>query len=100
VVPYQPQGYRIKASGIVWEAIANGTPLVAPDKTAPGNLIASLGCGRLFGEPSTESILGAIRTVHADYRIVSSLAHVAARRWADRHGIQPFVDRLLSAENR
>ena len=100
VVPYQPQGYRIKASGIVWEAIANGTPLVAPDKTSPGNLIAALGCGRLFGEASTESILGAIRAVHADYRVVSSLAHAAARRWSDRHGIRPFVDQFLSAERR
>lgn len=96
VVPYYPQGYRIKGSGIVWEAIANGIPVVAPDKTSPGNLIAALGCGRLFGEFSTESILDAIRIVHAEYRVVSSLAHVAAQRWAGHQGIRPFVDRLLS----
>ncbi|MCK9202613.1 MAG: glycosyltransferase [Gallionella sp.] len=100
VAPYHPAAYRIRGSGIVWEALANGIPLVVPDQTSPGNLIAALGCGRLFGEFSTESILDAIRTVHADYRVVSSLAHVAAQRWADHQGISRFVDQLLSTERR
>jgi len=98
VVPYHPRGYRIRGSGIVWEAIANGIPLVAPDKTAPGALIAALGCGRLFGEFSAEAILEAIRVARAEYRSISSLAHLAAQRWAGRQGIHPFVDRLLSTE--
>jgi len=96
VVPYHPKAYVARGSGIVWEAIANGIPLVVPDKTAPGNLVAGLGCGRLFGEFSVESILDAIRIAHAEYRVVSSLAHVAAQRWAGRQGIRPFVDQLLS----
>ena len=100
VVPYHAEAYRIKGSGIVWEAIANGIPVVAPDKTAPGNLIASLGCGRLFGEFSAESILVAIRSLHADYLLVRSLAQIAARRWSGRNGIRPLVDQLLFTECR
>ena len=98
VVPYHEDAYRIRGSAIVWEAIANGVPLVAPDRTSSGNLIAALGCGRLFGEFSTESIVNTIRLVHAQYRVASSLAQVAARRWSDHHGIRRYVDRLLAAE--
>lgn len=95
VVPYLADTYRIKGSGIVCEAIANGIPVVAPDKTSPGNLVASLGCGRLFGEFSVDNILGAIGLVHADYLSVRSLAQTASRRWAGRNGIRRLVDQLL-----
>jgi glycosyltransferase involved in cell wall biosynthesis len=97
VVPYQAESYRQRGSGIVWEAIANGIPLVAPERTAPGHLIGALGCGCLFGEASVDAILGAIRQAHAVYTTLAIQATTANRRWAEAQGIGPFIDRLLSA---
>lgn len=95
-VPYHPEAYRFKGSGIVWEAIANGVPVVVPEKSSLGNLIATLGCGRQFGEFSTEAVLTAIRMVHAEYSVIGTLAQAAAQRWAGVHGIRRFVDCLIS----
>jgi glycosyltransferase involved in cell wall biosynthesis len=33
VLPYQPAAYRRKSSGVLWEAVALGTPLVVPAET-------------------------------------------------------------------
>lgn len=96
VVPYRPEQYRYKGSGLVWSTLANGVPLVAPRGSAPGRLVETLGAGKLFDAFSPESILAAILEAKRDYPKVSSAARKVGLEWPREHGINKFVDMLLN----
>jgi len=48
VAPYKPDWYRYNMAGIVMESLCCGVPIVAPEGSSPGNLVASLGAGTTF----------------------------------------------------
>ncbi len=98
VAPYRPEEYRYKGSGIVWSALANGVPVVAPRGSAPGRLIESYGAGRLFDAFTPDSIFQSIMDAERDYAEISSAAREASLDWARVHGMGRFVEMLLSIE--
>ena len=97
VTPYNPEPYRTKGSAIVWSALANGVPVVAPRGTASGTLIEQSGAGTTFGEFSVQSVLAAILAARDDYAALAQHACAFSDRWVAEHGLQKYVDAMLKA---
>ena len=97
IAPYRPEQYRFKGSGLVWSALANGVPVVAPRRSAPGRLVESRGAGKLFDAFTPQSILEAIGDAGRDYVSIADAARQVSLGWSSEHGIRKFVDMLLQA---
>jgi glycosyltransferase involved in cell wall biosynthesis len=95
VAPYEPDAYRHMASGVVWEAISRGVPVIAPGDTAPGRFIQELGAGATFAVHSVDGICEAIDDVRAHWGRVSQAARQACEAWPDQHGVGHHVAALL-----
>ena len=96
VAPYDPGPYKTKGSAIVWSALANGVPVVAPGGTASGDLITSSGAGTVFNAYTAESVFQSILDARRDYGKISVAAQKVGRSWMDQHGLGKFVDAMLA----
>ena len=96
VTPYDPGPYKTKGSAIVWSALANGVPVVAPGGTASGDLIIASGAGTVFDVYSAESVFQAILDARRDYAKISAGARQAGRSWMEAHGLGKYVAAMLA----
>jgi hypothetical protein len=95
IVPYDPTKYRLMGSGIVWDAIASGVPVIVPSDTAPSVLVNETGAGRTVSVVSIDAICRAITDVQQNYEQISTAAFNASRRWHTSQGVKPFVAAML-----
>lgn len=95
VLPYTPSRYRIKGSGILWESIASGIPVVAPFATAPGNWIERTGAGTLFMHGTEQSIREAVLRARDTYPTIAAAALEASRAWPRTHGVAHFIREMI-----
>lgn len=95
VLPYVPEHYRIKGSGILWESLATGVPVVAPFATAPGNWIERTGAGKLFAHATEDGIHRAVAQARNDYARIAAAAFGVSRKWSQVHSVANFVRALL-----
>lgn len=96
VAPYDPAAYRTKGSGIVWDSLASGVPVIAPAGTAIGSLVQSTGAGVLFGSLEPSDVYRAILEARRDFGRISEAALNASLEWSGRHGIKHFVSAMLA----
>jgi len=96
VAPYDPAAYRTKGSGIVWDALASGVPVIAPAGTAIGTLVQSNGAGILFGALEADDVYRSILEARRNYERISRAAFRASLEWCSRHGIRHFVSAMLA----
>lgn len=95
IAPYDPVEYRLIASGVVWEALASGVPVLAPAASYPGDLVERTGAGLCFAEHGADSIGAALATAQASYPQLATAAFEASRHWPAQHGIGRFLDCAL-----
>jgi glycosyltransferase involved in cell wall biosynthesis len=95
VIPYRSEEYRFKGSGIVWTALANGVPIVAPAASAPGKLVQEHRAGKLFNAFSAPCVLEAVLDAKADYPALADAAWTVSTGWMASHGLRKFVEALL-----
>lgn len=94
VLPYDPQLYRRRSSGILIQALAAGRPVVVPSgcwlsDTAPAH------CSVTYAEPAglADAVARAVETFPA----LSAAAAAGARSWRERHTAEQLVRQLLGA---
>lgn len=97
VLPYDPQEYARKGSGILAQCLALGIPVIGPAGTLPGALIEQHGLGPLFPAPTVEAIYGAIRRAGQNYPAFADNAWRAAHEFAKRNGVARFAEAFLAA---
>ena len=95
VLPYQPARYRRKGSGILWESLATGVPLVVPYDTAPGRWIERTGAGVLFVHATEDGIHRAVLQAREGYAAIAEAAWSASRQWPRQHGVSRFVRAMI-----
>lgn len=95
ILPYDPNQYRRKGSGILLEAMATGIPVIAPFDTAPGRWVERTGSGELFVSLTEADILKAFQAAAADYPRLSRAAFEAAQAWKQAHGMRRFVNAMV-----
>ncbi len=96
VLPYDPERYKMKSSGILCESLASGIPAIAPYGSAPGRWIERTGAGKLFIGLTAEDIYRTVEAARNDYKSIAAAAFTTSAGWLDHHGIERFVNALCN----
>lgn len=86
VWPSNPEHYAVRSSGIVWEAIASGRPVVVPSGCLPAQIALHHGAATFFHQPTASSVLRGIDEAIANYPALARRAEDQARRWQATEG--------------
>ena len=95
VCPMEASRYEHRHSGIVWNAVASGLPVVLPKGTLSAVRISRLRSSCSYREHSVEGIMGAISRVASNYPSFAAAAEQGALRWKKKHGVDRFVQSIL-----
>ena len=95
VLPYDPAAYKLKGSGVAWEAIASGIPVTGPAATPIGALVEGTGAGTVFGASTPDAVCQSILQARSDYPRIADAAFKASRSWLASQGMKRFVTAML-----
>lgn len=99
VLPYDAKAYRSMESGIVWDALASGVPVVVPGDTAPARRVLADCAGKIFHFLTVDSIHQAIVDAKMDYATIAAAAFQASRKWKQTQGVANLVQALTRDVN-
>ena len=98
LLPYSPELYHARTSGIFAEAIAFGKPVIVPEGTWMERQIAEYGqCGFAMSGYSEESLEKSIDHVIDHREIFGLRAKSASDRWKKFHNPGTYVDMLIES---
>jgi glycosyltransferase involved in cell wall biosynthesis len=98
LLPYSPETYRKRTSGILAEAMAFGKPVVVPGGTWMERQIAEYGhCGIVMNRYDEESLEEAIDAILDNREEYHNRARGASVRWRKFHNAMTYVDMLIDA---
>jgi protein O-GlcNAc transferase len=95
ILPYDRGAYRYKGSGILWEALATGVPVIVTQGTAPERLVRRLGTGTSISVLDSAVILGAVDKICENYSGFARAAFVAATEWRAQNSTDRFIAECL-----
>lgn len=96
VLDYDLDAYRFNGSGIAWECIASGIPLVAPLGTSISRLLQQHRCGSTFVGSNLASLLESLKEVLDSYERFASDAHRARTQYHGVNGTERLAEALVS----
>lgn len=99
VWPSDAASYATRTSGIVWTAIATGTPLVMPALCLPARIALERGAAVFFGTNCLPSIAEAIGIAERGYPALLELAGRRALEWSRTEGIERLALRIISGDS-
>jgi glycosyltransferase involved in cell wall biosynthesis len=98
LLPYSPETYRSRTSGIFAEAIAFAKPVIVPGGTWMERQVTEFGhCGTVMDRYDEESLEKAIEAMLDDYEEYRNRAIIASGRWKKFHNARTYVDMLIGA---
>jgi glycosyltransferase involved in cell wall biosynthesis len=95
ILPYIATQYKAKGSGILWDAVASGIPIVAPSNSTPGRFVSKHQLGTVFENDTVHSVMDATE------RLVKSLGDFKlrcqdfAQDWRRKNGFEQFMRSFL-----
>lgn len=95
VLNYDADYYRYRGSGIAWESIASGVPVVAPAGTSISRLLRDYSCGATFVSGDLQSLERAILQMKHNFPEHLAKSSFASMRYLSSHGTAKFVDQIL-----
>ena len=96
VLPYEPQAYAMRASGIFADALAMARPVVAPDRTWLSDRLAEgWGAGEVFDASDPSGLHDAVeRALHRlDELRTASMA--TYKRWRETQSVGAYFQQIL-----
>ena len=96
---YDYDVYQTQGSGIAWEALASGVPILAPKGTSVGKLLRKFSCGEVFDSSNSESVYTMLILMQNNYKQYLIDAQKAKEKYHLKHGTRRFVDYILSNSN-
>jgi glycosyltransferase involved in cell wall biosynthesis len=95
--PYDPVLYRRKSSGVLWEAISLGTPVVVPAGTWLENEARHWGAGHLaYAGHSAEAIAAAFAAALPRIDELAAQSAEAGRRYRAANGAAALMDQIAA----
>ena len=96
--PYDPVRYQVRGSGVFFESMASGLPVVLPGSTWMAEEWTHWDAGgALFGGWRAEAVVEAAAGVARSYAGHRARSLQAAERWNAKHSVAAFVDFVLGA---
>jgi glycosyltransferase involved in cell wall biosynthesis len=95
ILPYSIDQYKRKASGILFDALASGVPVIVPFDTALGRWIDQTGAGTQFYNNDVASILHALSLAGHNYGSLAKAAYITSQEWRTKYGISRFTNAML-----
>ena len=97
VFPYDPGLYRRKSSGILWEAVSLGTPVVVPAGTWLENEARHWGAGHVaHAAHAPEAIAAAVAEALARLSELAAVSAAAAERYRAANGAAALLDQIAA----
>lgn len=97
LIPYSPQHYAVKASGVFAEAVAMGkVTVVSPGGWMAGELHAGRGAGTVFKSFDAGAMVAAIGEAVERFSTLDADAQARASAWRELHSMARYLDRLLA----
>jgi hypothetical protein len=97
VCPYDPVAFKTRCSGMLNESLANGIPVVVPEKTSLSRMFEEFGSpGAVFESWNAESIVAATHLVLDNYDEHAQRAFEASKRWTQGYGVESLADNILA----
>jgi glycosyltransferase involved in cell wall biosynthesis len=97
VLPYDPNQYKNRGSGILWEALAAGVPVIVPNGTGLEKNVEG-GGGMSFNEYSADNIFQTIIKAQAQYPQLLDQAQSISKTWSLKNGMARFAASLSEIE--
>jgi hypothetical protein len=94
VMPYPPEIYAHKGSGVLFEAVANGAVPVVPEGTFMAKMLAGTGVGAVFSPFAPESLVAALRDAVPRRAEMAAAARRLGREWRLTHTASAFLEAL------
>ena len=96
VCPMDRRSYTQRLSGIVYSAVASGTPFVLPAGTLSAIRTQTLGASCAYVEHTVAGVLAAVQKLASSYPTYAQGAERGARLFRQQHGVDKFVQLLLN----
>ena len=95
LLPYQPQRYALRSSGVAWECFMHGLPVVAPAGTwIADQIVSGRACGVLFQHWELADIRHATEQALTGLDQLGRDAAALAPAWAAQGGARPMLLRI------
>jgi glycosyltransferase involved in cell wall biosynthesis len=98
ILPYDPNQYTNRGSGILWEALAAGVPVIVPSGTGLESNIGG-GGGLSFVEYTAENIFQTILSAKTHYSLLLNQAQSISKCWPLKNGMRKFASSLSEIES-
>jgi glycosyltransferase involved in cell wall biosynthesis len=96
VLPYHPDRYRMRSSGVLSECIAYGVPCVVPDGTWLGDQVqGGHSAGLVFGEWTTQAIYAATLQALEQLEDLAAVANKKMLPWRQQNCARAMLERLV-----
>jgi glycosyltransferase involved in cell wall biosynthesis len=97
VLPYRPERYALRISGVFAEAVAYGVPVVAPARTWMEDMLrAGYGAGILFTRFEADAVAAAVVSSLENAGHLRERAAVRRDEWRRKQSIDALVDHALA----
>ncbi|MBP0465349.1 hypothetical protein J5Y09_15595 [Roseomonas sp. PWR1] len=95
LLPYDPQRYRRKSSGVLWEAVCLGLPVVVPEGTWLENEARHWGAGHVaYAAQDPAAIAAALGGAIAERDALAQASAGAALRYRAANGAAALLDQI------
>ncbi len=95
ILPYDAENYKQRGSGILWDALASGIPVVVPFDTSLSRWVDKFDFGVQYYEKNVRSIIHAVNEMDSNYLHYLTNAKVASEQWKKSHGLAKFARALI-----
>jgi hypothetical protein len=95
LLDYSPDFYRFSGSGIAWESLASGVPVLAPKGTATSRTLRAFDAGATFSATDQRAKFRVLEEMKRNYEQHLQRALVAQGKFRAKHGTSQFVDLML-----
>lgn len=92
---FNPIYYQLTSSGIVYETIATGRPIILPNNNNPANFVEEKECGVFFQWNDTKSLKISIENLIENYETINDKTMIASSFWHKSEGINKFCKFIL-----
>ena len=92
LLDYSPEVYRYSGSGIAWESLASGVPVLAPKGTTISRLLRQYNTGATFCATDRNAKFRVLQEMRDTYSDHLERAELARRQYREKHGTKRFAD--------